>query len=172
MTAGKSTETPQRGSAPPRHNAAAKRWFEHSSGNRINTDTVAVEAIRAEYPQLHLTVVPRSNCDLIGYASAGHAGLAQIDKAQDRLSWRLFLPPARRLDGGQGGLADTIKFGKYLLDWQGKEFVVYVVSGFVRAWEVHGMEYADPNAYYHRSMEEMGQSTTLRSSTNTYCLHL
>ena len=72
-------------------------------------------------------MVPQFNCDLLGYAAAGHAGLAQIDREQDRLSWRLFLPPAKRLYGS-GGLADNVKLGKYLLDYKGKEYIIYVVS--------------------------------------------
>lgn len=114
--------------APPRHNSTASRFFEHTSATRINTDAVIAEAVRAEYPQLHLTVVPQLNCNLLAYAGAGHAGLAPIDKEGDRLSNRLFLPPAKRLYGS-GGLADDVKLGKYLLDWKGKEYIVYVVDG-------------------------------------------
>ena len=29
---------------------------------------------------------------------------------------------------GAGMLADDVKFGKYLVDWQGKEFVMYYVK--------------------------------------------
>lgn len=112
---------------PAPHNETSRAWFEHASAPRVNTDTVIVEAIRAEYPELHLTVVPRSRCDILAYASAGHAGVAPIDSAKDRLSWRIYIPPASRLSG-KGILADDLKFGKYLIDWKGKEFVVYVAE--------------------------------------------
>lgn len=115
--------------APPSHNATARTYFEHSTANRVNTDAVLVDSLRAEYPNLHLTVVPQGSCNLLAYASAGHAGLASIDNEKDRLSWRLFLPPTTRLTGGDGTLADNIKFGKYLLDWERKEYVVYVADG-------------------------------------------
>ena len=126
MTAG---APPNRLSPPSRHDKTSRSWFKHSSADRVNTDAVMVDSLRSEYPQLHLTVIPEYNCNLIGWASAGHAGLAPIDQEKDRLSWRVFLPPADRLGGGGGALGDEIQFGKYLLDWQGREYVVYVVNG-------------------------------------------
>lgn len=118
--------TPSNRPAP--HNETSRAWFEHSSAQRVNTDTVIVDALRAEYPELRLTVVPRFGCDILAYASAGHAGIAPIDNAKDRLSWRVYTPPSSRLNG-KGVLAEDLKFGKYLIDWKNKEFVVYIVEG-------------------------------------------
>lgn len=119
------------GSKPsnPSHNEAARAFFEHSSGTRVNTDAVIVEALRAEYPQLHLTVAPTRSCDFFAFAAAGHASIAPIDKEKDRLSWRTFIPSASRLSGPRGVLAEVVNFGKYMLDWQGKEYVVCYVQG-------------------------------------------
>lgn len=111
------------------HNQTANAYYEHSTAPRVNTDAVIVEALRAEYPQLHLSVAPVYSCDVIGYASAGHAGVAPIAAEKDRLSWKSYLPPASRLNGSRGGLADQVKFGKYLMEWKDKEFVIYVVEG-------------------------------------------
>lgn len=101
---------------PGQHNEASRTYFEHSSAPRINTDAVIVAALREEYPTLHLTVVPITRCDLLAYISAGNGGVAPIDNEKDRLSWRVYLPPASRLNG-KGILADNVKFGKYLVDW-------------------------------------------------------
>jgi hypothetical protein len=109
-------------------NATARRYFDHSSAPRVNTDATIVESIRAEYPELHLTVVPTQSCNLLAYAAAGKAGIAPIDNAKDRLSWRIYVPPASRLNGN-GMVADNVKFGKYLVDWHNKEFVLYLVDG-------------------------------------------
>lgn len=124
MTAGSLAQRPDQG-----HNETARQYFEHSSAQRINTDAVVAEALRSEYPDLHLTVVPQINCNLLAYAGAGHAHFAAIDKEKDRLSWRIFLAPARRLEGQRGFLGDQIKLGKFLYDWQGKEFVVCIADG-------------------------------------------
>jgi len=122
MTAG----TPS--SRPGQHNEAARSYYEHSTAPRVNTDVIIVEALRREYPNLHLTVVPITRCDILAYCRAGHAGVAPIDGEKDRLAWRTYLPPASRLSG-KGALADSIKFGKYLVDWSKKEFVIYIVEG-------------------------------------------
>jgi transitional endoplasmic reticulum ATPase len=34
-------------------------YFDHSSAKRVNTDTVLVEAIRTQYPNLDLVVAPQ-----------------------------------------------------------------------------------------------------------------
>jgi hypothetical protein len=115
--------------APPTHNQTSRQWFKHSAAQRINTDAVIVESLRQEYPQLHLTVVPSFNNNLLAYAAAGHAGIAPIDKEKDHLEWKVFLPPYTRLSGGRGVLAKSDKFAKYLLDWRGKEYVLYIVDG-------------------------------------------
>lgn len=116
------------GSSPRPHNEASRAYFDHSTAPRTNTDIVVVQALRAEYPNLHLTVVPANRCDILTYAAAGHAGVAPIDKEKDRLSWQTYIPPASRLSG-KGLVAENIKFGKYLLDWKNKEFVVVIADG-------------------------------------------
>lgn len=115
------------GKGPTHSGSTARRFYENTSATRIDTQALIADAVRAEYPQLHLTIVPQWNCDLLSYAAAGHAGVTPIDKEQDRLSSRLFLPPAKRLNGS-GGLADLIQLGKFLLDWRGKEYILYIVS--------------------------------------------
>lgn len=111
------------------HNDTATTYFEHSNAPRVNTDVVIAEALRREYPQLHLSIVPRGTCNLLGFASAGNGAIAPIDKEMDRLSWRVYQEPARRLDGYQDGLAENILFGKFLLEWKAREFVLYIANG-------------------------------------------
>ena len=124
MTAGTPQNRPDKS-----HNETARQYYEHSSAQRINTDIIVTESLRNEYPNLHLTVVPRGSCNILAFAAAGHAGIAPIDQEKDRHSWRLYLPPATRLDGGKGILGDSTKFGKYLVDWDRKEYIIYVASG-------------------------------------------
>lgn len=109
-------------------NPTSQKFFDHSSADRVNTDVVVVGAIRAEYPELHLTVVPRAGCDILGYAQAGHAGVSPLGNVKDRLSWRMYVPPASRLNG-KGYTGDLVKFGKYLIDWRNKEYIVYIAEG-------------------------------------------
>lgn len=91
-----------------------------------------VEAIRKEYPELHLTISSSYSSDYLGYAAAGQATAIPIESENSsalNLKWKQFFPPARRLDGGAGGLGDLVQFGKYLYTWQGKEFILYIVQG-------------------------------------------
>ncbi|EMF16323.1 P-loop containing nucleoside triphosphate hydrolase protein [Sphaerulina musiva SO2202] len=124
MTAGGRTDS--RPSGP--RNPTSQRYFDHASADRVNTDVVIVESIRAEYPELHLTVVPKTSCDVLGFAAAGHAGVSPLGNIKDRLSWRIYVPPASRLNG-KGYTGDQVKFGKYLVDWRNKEYIVYVAEG-------------------------------------------
>ena len=114
---------------PPTHNQTHHEWVKNASAPRVNTNAVIVEALRKEYPELHLTVVSAYNNDLLSYAAAGYLSIAPIDKEHDRVTWREYLAPANRLHGGEGILVDDIKFAKYMVDWKGKEFVMYVADG-------------------------------------------
>jgi hypothetical protein len=105
---------------------------DHSSATRISTDTVIARALKAQYPSVELTIVPAYNCQLISYAAAGHATVEAVsdkDVALSSLSWKIYAPPARRLDGGSGTLGEKPVFAKYIYRWSGHEFIVYFVDG-------------------------------------------
>jgi len=111
-------------------------FYHHSSGQRIYSDAVMVEAIRREYPKLNLTIVPMAIgmglCDLLSYATeTGKAMFSPIVNAKDSittpLSWQYYIPPARR-SGGGGAFAEKVIFGKFKYSWNSTEFILYVVS--------------------------------------------
>jgi transitional endoplasmic reticulum ATPase len=113
--------------------APTKVFYEHSNAHRINTDAVIIQAIRSEYPGQNITTIPQFTCDLLQYAAAGQATAIPVDDFKDQdsltLKWRMYFPPARRLDGDRGGFADLLFYAKYLYTWQGREFVMYLVNG-------------------------------------------
>jgi transitional endoplasmic reticulum ATPase len=45
------------------------------------------------------------------------------------LIWKNYLPPARRLDGNPGGIAQTVAFAKLLYKWNDFEVLLYMVDG-------------------------------------------
>ncbi|KAK7180137.1 hypothetical protein DPSP01_012278 [Paraphaeosphaeria sporulosa] len=112
-----------------------REYFHHSSGQRVNTDIVLVEALRSQYRNLDLVIVPERGTDLLAYASAGHATLTPLeDPVRDHVyggavKWRQYIPPARRLDPSPGVYAEHVVFGKYLYKWKDQELIVYVASG-------------------------------------------
>ena len=131
MTAGGPSNRPN---VPPARqsssdNSVSREYFKHSTAKRVNTDAVIVDAIRAEYPNLHLTVIESYSCNLLCWSAAGNASLTPIDKEKDQLRWQRYIPPGTRLGGSEGILGDVVLFGKFLLEWQGKEYVVYIVNG-------------------------------------------
>jgi transitional endoplasmic reticulum ATPase len=114
---------------------AGREYFHHSSGQRINTDIVLVEALRKQYPHLELVVVPQGLTNLLAYASAGFAKVTPLEDAvRDPVygvgvKWRSYLPPYRRLDPGPGAFVENIIFGKFLYKWKDQEIILYVADG-------------------------------------------
>jgi transitional endoplasmic reticulum ATPase len=113
----------------------SREYFYHSSAQRVNTDIVIAEALRRQYPNLDLIVVPQGTINLIAYASAGFATATELDDSKDDpvygapLKWRMFVPPSRRLDNSPGVMVERVIFGRYLYKWKGEELILYVANG-------------------------------------------
>jgi transitional endoplasmic reticulum ATPase len=110
-----------------------EKLFSHSSADRVNTDTVIVKALKEQYPELELVISPVMDSNLLAYAAAGHASYEMIGELGEALpttvSWKQYIPPARRLAGGPGMLLDRMIFGKLLYKWKDHEFIVYIIDG-------------------------------------------
>lgn len=116
--------------------ATTQEFFDHSTARRINTDVIISAALARQYPSLELVVTPAGSCNLLGYARAGFASYEEVhqDPAEggalpSSLVWDAYIPPARRLDGGLGGIGQNTLFGKYLYKWKTIDFIVYLVDG-------------------------------------------
>ena len=110
--------------------ATFAEFIHHSSGLRASTDTVTTDALRTQYPDLHLTVSSQYSCNLLAFAAAGNASCTPVDANDDTaLKWRTYFPPARRLDGEDGRLGEMVIFEKYSYEYQDREFIVYLVLG-------------------------------------------
>ncbi|KAK2055328.1 ATPase [Colletotrichum caudatum] len=130
--------TTTRDSEPGTTDGVTKEYFKHSSAKRVNTDALVTKALREQYPHLELVVVPEAvgfnnDCNLLGFAQAGHASCELVEdrgaSLPSSIAWLIYQAPARRIDGDQGGLASATKFVKYLYKWQGHEFIVYLIDG-------------------------------------------
>ncbi|OAK94509.1 P-loop containing nucleoside triphosphate hydrolase protein [Phaeosphaeriaceae sp. SRC1lsM3a] len=112
-----------------------REYFHHSSGQRVFTDVVIVEALRKQYPNLELVVVPMGVTNLLAYAAAGHAKATPLEDAVHDpvygvgVKWRSFIPPYRRFDGGPGAFVENVIFGKFLYKWKDSEAILYVADG-------------------------------------------
>jgi transitional endoplasmic reticulum ATPase len=112
----------------------SREYFHHSSGQRIDTDLVLVEALRKQYPHLELVIVPQGLTNLLAYAAAGFAKVTPLeDSVRDpvygvSVKWRSYVPPYRRLDTGPGAFVENVIFGKYLYKWNNYEVILYVAD--------------------------------------------
>ncbi|RMZ82508.1 hypothetical protein DV737_g1979, partial [Chaetothyriales sp. CBS 132003] len=129
-------------SSPAFNTGVAHRWFNHSNAARVNTDITLYLSIKSAHPDLEVTIVPIGNADLKSYAARPGSDASIRDAPQPTppesgytvsiptsLSWLLYSPPAKRLDGGGGGLTRKVFFESYLYRWSGLEFLVYYVDG-------------------------------------------
>ncbi|KXX76202.1 putative ATPase YjoB [Madurella mycetomatis] len=116
----------------PVSDEVAKQFFRHSTAKRVSTDAVVVQSLKAQYPNLELVIAPSYGVDLLSYASAGHASFTPVsdpEGAPSSLTWKVYVPPARRIDGSPGGLVQEVQFAKFLYKWRDNEFILYVVDG-------------------------------------------
>jgi AAA+ superfamily predicted ATPase len=128
---------------------ASLSYFDHSSGKRINTDVVLIEAIRSQYPNLDLVVAPQGRLNLLAYASAGYANVTPLeDVVKDPVygpgvKWRSYATPAHRLDPSPGYMVERVIFGKYMYKWKDQEAILYVAEG-----RDGGASYPTPTLHY------------------------
>lgn len=110
-----------------------RKFLQHSQAQRVSTDTIIVSSLRAQYPGLQVTVIPADSCNLLAWASAGHATATPVEDPKDPFSaaikWRQYIPPARRSGGQSGFLVDQVQFGKYMYKHKDLEVIMYVVNG-------------------------------------------
>ncbi|KAM0279549.1 hypothetical protein ACHAQH_004504 [Verticillium albo-atrum] len=116
---------------------ATKKWFDHSMGTRINTDTLIARALSDQYPNLELSIVPSAMLtgdafDLLAFAAEGFASVVPLEdhsSLPDSLEWTLYVPPANRSNGSVGFLAEMLNYARFLYKWEDHEFIVYFADG-------------------------------------------
>ncbi|KAH7329588.1 P-loop containing nucleoside triphosphate hydrolase protein [Stachybotrys elegans] len=117
---------------PPGTSSASQAFFDHASAKCVSTDAVITKALNKQYPNLELIVVPTYSLNLWGYAAAGFATAEPIEDAGSDLpsgiQWDMYIPPAKRLNGGQGFIVDVPKFAKYLYKWRNDDFIIYYIE--------------------------------------------
>lgn len=85
---------------------------EHSAGTNNNTEVVLLEAIRSTRPFVHITPVSATECDIRGWATAGHASIILLRQENHFVARRRYHAPESRLEGNLGKLDDHVTFGE------------------------------------------------------------
>lgn len=123
------TSTGDTSSATHHHLEAFRAWEAYSHADRLDVGLTAASILRRSWPGCHVVRVDPDNCDLAGFAAAGHATwtAAAYDDGTDggRDARRVFAAPGARSDKHPGQLADRVTFGRAAYAWEGREFVVY-----------------------------------------------
>ncbi|KIX96923.1 uncharacterized protein Z520_07037 [Fonsecaea multimorphosa CBS 102226] len=112
-------------------------FFRNASAARVDTDAVIFDTISNAHPGVPITIVPEFNCNLKAYAAAGLATIEVLEQSSkldpkiwpDSLRWTLFIPPVKRMDGGNGIVADEVFFESYIYKWENLTFLVYFADG-------------------------------------------
>ncbi|OCT53955.1 ATP-dependent Zn protease [Cladophialophora carrionii] len=148
------TEAFTRAEAGSGDGGVAATYFRHATAPRVDTDAVIYDSIATAHPGVPITTVPDWSCNLRAYAAAGHGVLETVEapspssssassstpSAADpkpdakhiwpsTLRWTVYLPPTRRLDGGEGVVADEVFFETCTYTWEGFTFLVYFSEG-------------------------------------------
>jgi hypothetical protein len=96
---------------------------DHCNGHRVETQLVVLELLRSRHPDFHVTCTWPSKCDLLGYATAGHA-TATLDCDDSLDSLRYYSEPGPRLEKNPGILKDLVRFGRWNYSWKHSEYLI------------------------------------------------
>ncbi|UJO24658.1 uncharacterized protein CLAFUR5_13631 [Fulvia fulva] len=95
------------------------------SAKTANTELNIVEAIRSIYPDKHVTPVHKGFANLTEFAQAGHATATLRRDGNEYLHNRQYIPPASRMESGDGKLVESVKLGLYDYTHQDQTCLVY-----------------------------------------------
>ncbi|KAK3381845.1 P-loop containing nucleoside triphosphate hydrolase protein [Podospora didyma] len=133
--------------------AAYEKFKEHYNQPVEDTDTAISIAVRQQYPSLKVVTCNASRHDIVGYAQAGngkltvidphsfhairefktgreHSDFVTIEYGRPRVVYQSSSNDDDVADSVSGqGFSFDIKFGRYHYEWEGHEYLVYLVRG-------------------------------------------
>ncbi|GAM84703.1 hypothetical protein ANO11243_027020 [Dothideomycetidae sp. 11243] len=103
------------------------QYHKLTAGPVADHDIVYQGVLKQRFPELAVTAIPISNCNILAFAAAGHAS-AELDTSTDPVaSWRGWVPAYGK--SGTAGIGQTTFFAKYTLHWKTEYYILYVVEG-------------------------------------------
>ncbi|KAL8691639.1 MAG: hypothetical protein Q9224_004131, partial [Gallowayella concinna] len=126
-------------------------FYQNSTAPRTDTNAVLTTALRKQYPNLDLTIIPTYSPNLLAFAAAGHAIATpsstdpeseppEPSNLPSDLKWRRYIPPSTRTSPSLGTLVDSVIFGRYIYIWQQHEYIIYTIVGAHNSYD-QGLTY-------------------------------
>lgn len=100
-------------------------FHKHGSSQRINSEAFINAALRDIHRSDHVTWIKAEDCDILGFAEAGHANARLEDDKDAYTAIRRYKIPARVLDEPQGSVENEILFARYQYEWNGRSMLCY-----------------------------------------------
>lgn len=101
-------------------------FHELTSAHVANIDVQVLSKLRKLHPDLTVTAIPATNCNLTRFALAGNAAI-ELDLETDNVfRYRGFVPALKR--NQDGSLAEAISFAKFRYVWNGNALILYTVG--------------------------------------------
>lgn len=126
------------------NNEPYESYTDHAGGQRVNTDVYMYNVIKKRHPDVEVLNTDATRTNILNYISSAGPLVGSVEKLdEDHLSSELptnpalsnsinhivYVPPFRRMDGGEGSLAIDIVFARFLVKSNGYEFLVYIANG-------------------------------------------
>jgi hypothetical protein len=109
------------------HRNTYEEYEEINSDHAYDFYTSIQAALRRQYPELNLTIVPGYNVPLLTFAALGNA-TAELDISTDSIQrLRLFENGNVHL-GIADNVSDFRNFAKYHYRWAAEDFIIYVIE--------------------------------------------
>jgi len=88
-------------------------FTKHSSADRIATDHTILDLLRQVHADCTIKHISVRDCDLLGFAKAGHASAELITEGEPHVAKHVYHAPKRRLESSTGYLDTNVTYGRY-----------------------------------------------------------
>ncbi|KAM0708389.1 hypothetical protein Q7P35_005040 [Cladosporium inversicolor] len=114
--------------------------LDHGSSQRVNSEVLLQNALRDVHRPDTVTWINAEDCDILGFAEAGHANARTDDGDDTYTAIRRYKIPMRALDEPEGSVIDDVLFARWGYEWNGRSVVCYKME-----WTDYGF---DEKNYY------------------------
>ncbi|TKY86843.1 hypothetical protein EX895_004130 [Sporisorium graminicola] len=114
--------------------SAFSAFHQLGSGVFINTEVTLQTALKEIHRPDHVTWIDARECDILGFAEAGHAKARLRESDATFTAIRSYKVAARYLDEPQGSVRDTIWFAQWDYEWNGQSVLCYKFRWIADHW--------------------------------------